>query len=261
MAKYICIGDIHGRYDLLSELLRVVESRYADHRLIFLGDMVDRGPDSFKVIETIKKLTETKNAVALIGNHEDMMFDYVKKGIPNSEHIWIYNGGKKTIESYGKGTKLYGVGHFVHNIKSTHWNWLQKLPLYFETDEIWISHAPIPRKAHWGKDWKTRGMTDFRTHRMALTWSWHGDTIDSEGSFVYDHGKLAVCGHVHALFDNILSHRKYEGKGDYDKIVYADSGCGCLAAAPLSAVVVDDGKVTTVLESWPYKLNESRLKD
>ncbi len=261
MAKYICIGDIHGRYDLLSELLRMAESRFPDHRLIFLGDMVDRGPDSFKVIDTIKKLTETKNAVAIIGNHEDMMFDYVKKGRVNPEHIWIYNGGKNTMNSYASATKLYGKMHFIRAITQTHWSWLQKLPLYFETDEIWISHAPIPRKAHWGKDWKTKGMTDFRKHRMALTWSWHGDTLDDEGKYVYDHGKLAICGHVHALFDHIMSYRTYKGNGNYDKIVYADSGCGCAQAAPLSGVVVTDGKVTTVLESWPYKPNETRLKD
>lgn len=261
MAKYICVGDVHGRYDILSELLRVVESRYPNHRLIFLGDMVDRGPDSFLVVDRIKALTENKNAVALLGNHEDMMFDYVKKHQNNPEHIWIYNGGKKTMDSYGSATKLYGKPQFFQAIQKTHWAWLQTLPLYFETDELWVSHAPIPRKTHWGSNWKTKGMTDFRKHRMVLTWSWHGDTIDNEEKYVYDHGKLAVCGHVHALFENIISHRKYKGKGDYDKIVYADSGCGCASQAPLSAVVIDDGKVSTVLESWPYKPNKTLLKD
>ncbi len=253
MAKYICVGDIHGRYDLLSELLRLAESRYPDHRLIFLGDMVDRGPESFKVVDTIKKLTETKNAVALLGNHEGMMFDYVNKGRTNPEHIWIYNGGKKTMDAYASATKLYGKPKFIQAIKKTHWNWFQTLPLYFETDEIWISHAPIPREVHWGNNWKTKGMTDFRKHRMTLTWSYHGDTMDDEGKFVYDHGKLAICGHVHALFDNIMSHRIYKGNGDYDKIVYADSGSGCHHEAPLSGVVIDDGKVSKVLEAWPKK--------
>ena len=69
MAKYICVGDVHGRYDLLVKLLGMAKSRLPKHRLIFLGDMVDRGPDSFKVVDTIKKLTETTDAVALLGNH------------------------------------------------------------------------------------------------------------------------------------------------------------------------------------------------
>jgi len=69
VAKYICVGDVHGRYDLLVKLLGMAKSRLPKHRLIFLGDMVDRGPDSFKVVDTIKKLTETTDAVALLGNH------------------------------------------------------------------------------------------------------------------------------------------------------------------------------------------------
>ena len=252
MAKYITVGDIHGRYDLLVKLLGMAESRFPDHRLIFLGDMVDRGPDSFQVVDTIKKLTETTNAIALLGNHEDMMLEYARKRWVDRQDNWMYNGGRKTVESYGKATKLYGNAKFFTAFGQTHQTWMRDLPIYYETDEIWISHAPVP-----AADVLRNRRSDFRIDKELLTWATHHQYGGTEESFAYDHGKLAVCGHVHALTDKIMGHRRYKSRGDYDKIVYADSGSGCWHAAPLSGVVIDEGKVQTVLEAWPVSKEES----
>lgn len=253
MAKYICISDCHGRYDLLVKLLRVAESRFPDHRLIFLGDMIDRGPDSFQVVDTIKKLTETKGAVALLGNHEDMMLEYARKRWVDRDDIWMHNGGHKTVDSYGSATRLYGNAKFFTAFGKTHHAWMERLPLYFETDEVWISHAPIPQ------DKRLRNRrSDFRIDKQLLVWATHHEYGGTEESFAYDHGKLAVCGHVHALFDRIMSHRIYRTPGaDHDKIIYADSGAGCFHAAPLTGVVIEDGKFKEALEAWPTSKVES----
>src|SRR5687767_11201104 len=104
--NYICIGDIHGRFDLLTDLLGQIDgSPYKGFRKVFMGDMIDRGPDSFKVVETVKKLTETTDAIALLGNHEDWMMEIVRSGM-SRDSGWFYsnNGGMKTIDSYGKAT-------------------------------------------------------------------------------------------------------------------------------------------------------------
>ena len=71
------IGDIHGRLDLLTALLAQIEQHRAgrDRTIVFLGDYIDRGPDSAGVVATVRKLQarEPDAIVCLKGNHEDLM--------------------------------------------------------------------------------------------------------------------------------------------------------------------------------------------
>jgi serine/threonine protein phosphatase 1 len=70
MEKFIAVGDVHGCIDQLEEILNMAEA-YPSHRMVFLGDYVDRGPDSNAVIECLMGL----DAVLLKGNHEEMLFN------------------------------------------------------------------------------------------------------------------------------------------------------------------------------------------
>lgn len=74
--KYIVIGDIHGCLDQLNEILYLTKS-YKDHKLIFLGDYIDRGPDSECVIKRIKDL----DAIFLLGNHEEMFLSKTSESL------------------------------------------------------------------------------------------------------------------------------------------------------------------------------------
>lgn len=246
--NYAAIGDIHGRYDLLVDLLEKLKE-YPDHKLVFLGDMVDRGPDSFKVVQKIKELTETNGAIALFGNHEAMMMDFYRGRVPDKNHVWLYNGGKKTITSYGENTKEYGIGRFWAAIeRSNHIQWLRSLPLYYETEEVWFSHAPIPKDKYRSVTHdpvKGEIIRDFHFDEEALTWSWHGHFRVSEGDFARAHGKAAVCGHVHAIREGIFVPRVY------DNIIYADTGSGCWEQAPLSAVIINNGKYSGFVQAKP----------
>ena len=71
------IGDIHGRFDLLTTLLAQIEHHCAGRgrKIVFLGDYIDRGPDSAGVVATVRKLQarEPDAIVCLKGNHEDLM--------------------------------------------------------------------------------------------------------------------------------------------------------------------------------------------
>lgn len=240
--KYIAIGDIHGRLDLLDELLLRIRliSSLKDHILMFLGDMNDRGPDSYGVIEVVKGLVEAGKAIALRGNHEDMMLEWVDWHEGDRTHYWFPNGAGKTIESYGRATKLYGMGRFPMALgKTGHYGWLKKLPYFHETDEVWFSHAPI------AADYKARrGVDDFRLDSHSMTWTFFGN----EGEPAYDHGKLAVCGHVHALQEGVYTPRMFP------KIVYADTGSGCGALGRLTGIIIEDGKVVDYLQASPDTL-------
>lgn len=110
---YFVIGDIHGMHHQLEELLKTVTwKRYRNAEnciLVFLGDYVDRGPQSAQVVATIRKLQENKGTpespwrevIALKGNHEQMMVDAVMTGDPHDHFFWTRNGGRETMNSYG----------------------------------------------------------------------------------------------------------------------------------------------------------------
>ena len=99
--RTIVIGDIHGCYDELKDLMETLEEEYEYRRgidkLVFLGDYIDRGNNSRLVIEFIRNLQENNdNVIALMGNHEDMLLNYYK-GIDDS---WTFNGHNETLKSY-----------------------------------------------------------------------------------------------------------------------------------------------------------------
>lgn len=111
MATYV-ISDIHGQYDMFSDLLERIGLTDEDV-LYILGDVIDRGPDP---IRTLLRLMEMPNAVCLKGNHEVMALDCLDflmqeitdQSILSLEEVmenvvrWQYNGSKTTIEEFRK---------------------------------------------------------------------------------------------------------------------------------------------------------------
>jgi serine/threonine protein phosphatase 1 len=100
------IGDVHGRADLLTELLAEIEADAAasqdveNRTLVFLGDYIDRGPDSRDVVETlISGLPQGFHAHFLKGNHEAILLDFLQD--PSCLGLWLANGADSTLASYG----------------------------------------------------------------------------------------------------------------------------------------------------------------
>ena len=105
--RVYAIGDIHGRFDLLRILIgRVIAHfEHENHRpdtvlLLFLGDIVDRGPDSAACLAQVRRLSKTGGAKTLRGNHEDMMLASID-GNPAAQRAWLAHGGRETLASYG----------------------------------------------------------------------------------------------------------------------------------------------------------------
>lgn len=95
--KYLAIGDIHGCVKTLNKLLEKLNS-YRDYTYIFVGDYIDRGPDSSGVIERLIEVQQQIDCIFLRGNHEQMLLDAYKWG---DLDLWLMNGGKSTLKSYG----------------------------------------------------------------------------------------------------------------------------------------------------------------
>jgi len=121
------IGDVHGRHDLLDLALGLIErhGRGLNTRIILLGDLVDRGPDSRKVVERAMELDREEAAVCLKGNHEAMMLDGLARW-PGPEFInWQAQGGRQTLASYGAhDINANPRGH----VPQRHRRWLAERP-------------------------------------------------------------------------------------------------------------------------------------
>ena len=104
--RVYAIGDIHGRNDLLQQLLVQIDADDAergpsDTHLIFLGDLMDRGPDSAGVIETAMALRDTGGKVRfLMGNHEEVFVRSCRKNDPKVTRFFLRIGGEETLLSY-----------------------------------------------------------------------------------------------------------------------------------------------------------------
>ncbi len=135
--RTLAVGDIHGCSAALDALLAVVRPTPAD-LLVFLGDYVDRGPDSKGVIDRLIALRQSHRVVCLRGNHELMMTEARRdKGELRN---WLSVGGVQTMNSYVES----GWRATFDNIPPEHWEFLEEgLFDFFETDTHIFVHANL----------------------------------------------------------------------------------------------------------------------
>lgn len=141
MGRLIAIGDIHG---CLGRLRRLVnELRLTkDDKIIFLGDYIDRGMYSKEVIDYILNLKDAYDIVALRGNHEQMLLDFLDIRVTEEdEELYLYNGGYSTLKSYCKVPVPTSRIEIYKHIPSSHLNFLHNLPYSYETKDYFFSHA------------------------------------------------------------------------------------------------------------------------
>ncbi len=134
---YYAIGDVHGELSKLDELLRFIrddaERRKAPHKVVFLGDLVDRGPDSHGVITRVMSLTQSGEALAVKGNHEELMLNAYQNRESVGIYWWAENGGDETITSYmlANGPK----DDFRDAIDAAHIAWMKALPTMIRDED------------------------------------------------------------------------------------------------------------------------------
>ncbi|WP_340105694.1 metallophosphoesterase family protein [Rhodohalobacter sp. 8-1] len=131
--QIVAIGDVHGCVKTLKALWEKLEP-YEDYIHLFVGDYIDRGPDSKGVIDFLLKVKEERKTIFLRGNHELMLLHALEHG---STQNWMMNGGKSTLESYGEGAT-------ISDIPDSHISFYKKTRLFFETENYFFVHAGIP---------------------------------------------------------------------------------------------------------------------
>jgi serine/threonine protein phosphatase 1 len=131
--KIVAIGDVHGCAKTLKAMWKKLES-YDDYIHLFVGDYIDRGPDSKEVVNFLLDVKNERKTVFLRGNHEVMLLEALEKG---SSRNWMFNGGKSTLQSYGKDA-------LVEDIPVEHIEFFKKTRLYYESDNYFFVHAGVP---------------------------------------------------------------------------------------------------------------------
>lgn len=158
------VGDIHGRADLLAEMLALLEVRAAEERrsggepiVVFLGDYVDRGPSSAAVLELlIAGRPRGFERRFLRGNHEQAMLGFLEAPLEN--RAWVKHGGAETLVSYGvKPPRPMGAldqdliaaaARLKDVLPPAHLDFLSNLERYVELGGYAFVHAGIdPRRS------------------------------------------------------------------------------------------------------------------
>jgi serine/threonine protein phosphatase 1 len=218
--RVYAVGDIHGRADLLKTLLAKIDEDDAgraplDISLIFLGDLIDRGPDSRKVVEQVKWLMESSPQVrCLIGNHEDLLLrchDGDERAVP----VFDRAGGRETMISYGLTDQDYdGVdpegltGLIRTHIPADHISFMRGLEDSVRVGDYLFVHAGIkpgvplgeqsPDDMRWIREKFTTSNADYGfkvIHGHSIT-----ETIDLQSNRIgidtgaYATGKLTAIG-------------------------------------------------------------------
>jgi serine/threonine protein phosphatase 1 len=169
VTRHYAIGDVHGRFDLLSRALDEIGDLFAqDARLVLLGDYVDRGPQSREVVDELMLRSAQGRTICLRGNHEEMMLRGLQD--PDTAIPWLLNGGAATLESYGG------------DVPPAHAGWLNALPVSYETEHQFFVHAGV------------RPGVPFEAQTPAEMLWIRGRFLDSDTDF----GKHVVHGHTPA---------------------------------------------------------------
>jgi serine/threonine protein phosphatase 1 len=142
MACYV-IGDIHG---CLAEMVCLLEhlSLKGEDRLVFLGDYIDRGPDSKGVVDYLLGLARTTDSevIFLKGNHEDMLLSYLGFN-GNYGDMFLVNGGQATLASYGIAPVAMSQDCATSRIPASHLDFFLNLQSYYLYESFLCVHAGI----------------------------------------------------------------------------------------------------------------------
>jgi serine/threonine protein phosphatase 1 len=140
MGKIFAIGDIHGSFDQLQNLMDKIPIDFATDTLVFIGDYIDRGPGSVEVVDYLLDLKKrVPGIIFLKGNHEDMLEKYLDG---TDRFTYLLNGGQNTLDCYLNKTQ--GAGNYP--IPNAHLEFFRSLRLYYETEAYIFVHAGLRPK-------------------------------------------------------------------------------------------------------------------
>ena len=208
--RIYAIGDIHGRLDLLDSVLARIDTDMGVHPAsnairVFLGDFIDRGPDSKGVLDRLVSYCVTQPTVCLMGNHEAFLREFLKN--PDVLTVWRRCGGLDTLLSYGLAPKIETdvqdqrelASELGRILPSSHREFLSGLKQYFICGDFFFVHAGV-----------RPGICLTKQSEDDLLWI-RDDFLLSEDHF----GKVVVHGHTPVLEPDVRPNRINIDTGAY----------------------------------------------
>jgi serine/threonine protein phosphatase 1 len=230
--RIYAVGDIHGRLDLLDNILSRIDKDMALRPtarsvLVFLGDYIDRGPDSRGTIDRLIERRQTNECVFLKGNHEQIAIKCLSD--PNLFHRWLRLGGVETLVSYGvapdklvNGRQIVELQAAFHRaLPQSHLRFLRDQQTSFTCGDFYFVHAGIKPR-----------ISLLRQVESDLLWI-REEFLTSNQDF----GKIIVHGHTPTAEIEIRPNRI-----NIDTGAYATGKLTCLVIEKSSASVIDTGQ-------------------
>lgn len=236
--RVLCIGDIHGNFKALEQVLTKSKYDYSKDKLIFLGDYVDGLPDSYKVVNKLLEIEKNSvfKPIFIKGNHDIWFRDYLNMG--KKEDIWLLQGGKETLESYEQaGLYRYSLEMDIHR------NFFNKLQdFYIDSSNRAFVHGGF-------EDIRGLGYEDENTYSWDRNLFKQSLFNDKENEELLSNYKQIFIGHTDVTITNKIYFEWLE-LGLREKISYApfktknivnlDTGAGFIGV--LTIMDIDTGK-------------------
>ena len=152
--RIYCIGDIHGRLDLLQQLHQLIMTDASTYQhavsVVYVGDYIDRGPHSKQVIDyLLSDPLPDFESIFLLGNHEQVLLEFLEN--PENTGTWFNFGGLSTLASYDvkftgipQRRQLQELGRaFRKKMPETHMKFFQQLLPCYDKEGYYFVHAGV----------------------------------------------------------------------------------------------------------------------
>jgi len=199
-----CIGDVHGCAKTLEILILQIIRKDKNPEFYFVGDLIDRGPDSKSVIDLLIELNQKNYKVEVVrGNHEEMFLNAYTRRVPIIATNWYKNGAEQTISSF---TAKYNLNKTVKDyIPEPYFNFIYELPYYIELEDYFIVHAGFNFKL-------LKPFEDFEY----MLW-----TRTEQNKYEFTNGKKIIHGHTPISKEQI----EHIASNNSSDVINIDSGC------------------------------------
>jgi serine/threonine protein phosphatase 1 len=212
------ISDVHGCYLTLRELCDNSLKLSSQDRLYVLGDHIDNGPSSWQVLDYYDELKSRIGSLILLrGNHEQRMLKAYQGLSGEAETIWLNNGGRETLMSFGVDTVQKVPDYYLHM--------LDQMEYCYEVDDYLMVHAGFNFAAE---------DPFIRNDEMLEIRGWYYDEKQSLG-------KTILHGHTPTPYHEIEHHVRFGSKA-----ICLDNGC-CKEGEGLGNLVAIDLSSRTLI--------------
>ena len=216
------IGDVHGCYFTLIELYKRIKNKYSSIPIYCVGDLVDRGLNSYQVMNFI----ESENIKFTPGNHDYMFYYFFHEPSSIFARSWVFNGNETTLASYERN----------QDALERHLDLIIKAPLFYDLEDCFISHAGL--SSFFKKDLPADYKNNLKTIYPIIT-----ANFNSDHGVLWNRDELMNLGKL-----QIVGHTKQQ------EIVYVEESdslyidTGAFIGNKLSSVIVENNEIIDTIQ-------------